>query len=127
MLSERTHSFACIIGDYDVGAGAFDACQSFQHYALLIDPALFGGGFDHRVLTGNMISGERQIKTVTHHLQDIEEHGCRLDHQEVCAFSIVQLSFAHRFARVCGVHLVSPAITERWGAVSRFAEWTIKS
>jgi hypothetical protein len=39
-LSQSLDRFARIVREYDVGPGAFDARQRFEHYALFINPTL---------------------------------------------------------------------------------------
>src|SRR5215470_5252443 len=45
---QYVNSFAGVVGQDDVGAGAFDAREGFHHYALFVDPAFLCGGLDQR-------------------------------------------------------------------------------
>jgi glutaredoxin 3 len=47
-----------MVGDDDVGPGAFDACQRFDDGPLFVEPPVLDGGFDHRVLPAHVVSGE---------------------------------------------------------------------
>src|SRR5256714_6675025 len=118
----RARGLDSVVGEYDVRARAAYARQRLQHHALLVDPAALGGGLYHRVLAGDVVGGERQIKPFAHHLDDVEVCDRGLDHEEVRALHHVQLGLAHRLARVGRVHLVRAPVAERGRAVRRLAE-----
>src|SRR5882672_1757785 len=54
--TEQLDRFARIVSQNNIRAGAFDAGERLHHHALLIDPTILRGRFDHRVLAGNVIS-----------------------------------------------------------------------
>src|SRR4051812_24579382 len=45
------------VGEDQVRPGPADAEDRFQHRGLAVDPAVRGGGLDHRVLAGNLVGG----------------------------------------------------------------------
>ncbi len=100
LLLQCFYGFACVVGDDDVCARAFDAHERFHHHALFIYPAALGGGLDHRVLARDMIGSQRKIEAVAHGAQYVQIDCGRLDHQHISAFRIIQLGLAQGFARV---------------------------
>src|ERR1044071_6682178 len=59
-----------------------------------------------------MIRRKRNIKSIANHPQDIEVNRGGLNHQDICAFGVVELSLTHRLARVWRVHLVSAPVAK---------------
>ena len=51
LFVDGLNRFARVVSQNDIGAGAFDARERFEHYALFVDPAFLGRGFDQRILT----------------------------------------------------------------------------
>ncbi len=78
----------------------------------MIDPAIGGGGLNHRIFAGNVIGHQGQIEALLDVPQDVEVGQRRLDHQEVGAFLHVEGRFAKGFAAVGRVHLVGAAVAE---------------
>src|SRR6185312_11085102 len=56
-LSNGASGFPGVISNDDVGAGAADRRQAFEHRALLVEPAVARGGLQHRVLAADVIRG----------------------------------------------------------------------
>src|SRR5262245_35213873 len=54
-LREQTGGVACVVRDDDVGSGAPDGSQRFDHRARLVDPAVARGRLEHRVLAADVI------------------------------------------------------------------------
>src|SRR5437867_13199124 len=71
------------IGDDQIGAGAADGVERFEHDPLAIDPAAARGGRQHGVFARNVIGGDRHVDRLTHPVDDIEIGKRRLDHHEV--------------------------------------------
>jgi glutaredoxin 3 len=47
-----------VVGDNDIGAGAFDARQRFEDGPLFLEPAVLGCGLDHRILPAHVVGGD---------------------------------------------------------------------
>ena len=115
-----------VIGEDEVGAGAMDAGENFQHDALLVDPAFLRGGFDHRVFAADIVGANGHVEFVAHLANDVEIRQRGLDHHDVGALFQIERDFPQRFARVGGVHLIAAAIAELRRGLRGFAKRTVK-
>src|SRR5277367_4451272 len=52
------------VGEDAVGAGALEGEQAFHDRAVAVDPAIAGGGCDHRVFAGHLIDEGRHRESV---------------------------------------------------------------
>src|SRR5437868_6571663 len=48
-----------MVGDNHIGAGALEARERLEHDPPLVDPAVGGGGLDHRVLARDVVRRHR--------------------------------------------------------------------
>ena len=76
------------------------AIERFQGHGPLVDPAAFGGGFDHAELARDVVGRQRHAgKMVADAAEDVEIGQRRLDHDDVGPFGQIELDFAQRLAR----------------------------
>src|ERR687887_464343 len=87
----------------------------------LVEEALCGRCFHHRVLAGDVVRRERQLEALARGADDVEVRQRRLDHQDVRSFGDVLLALAQSLAHVRGIHLVAAAVTECGCALGRLA------
>src|SRR5262245_47116717 len=55
LLRDGARGVAGVISNDDVGTGAADARERFEHRPLLVDPSITRGGLQHRVLAADVI------------------------------------------------------------------------
>src|SRR5207248_4712336 len=60
------------VGEDGVGAGSADGGEGFEDGGLAVDPAVGGGGLDHRVLAGDVVRGDRDVHVVADLADDVE-------------------------------------------------------
>src|SRR5688572_3855508 len=98
---EQARGRAREIRDDDIGAGATDARQRFQHRPLLIEPAELAGGADHRVLAGHRVGGDRHPELHPRPRNHVEVRQRRLDHDDVRALVELARDPPHSLLAAC--------------------------
>ena len=83
---------------------------------VAIEPAVLGGGAEHRVFAADLVGERGHAERVFHAADDIEIRHARLDHHHVGPFGDVEGDFADRFVGVGRVHLIRAFV-----AAARFA------
>src|SRR4051794_29958179 len=66
------HQLASPIRDDQIRAGAFEGEHLLEHGRALVEPAIRGGGFDHRVFARDIVDGGRQTEALFHPPDDVE-------------------------------------------------------
>ena len=96
--------------------------------ALAVEPAVLGGGLDHRVLAADLIGEGRHAEGVLHPPDHVEIGHARLDHHHVGALGEIERDLAQRLVGVGRVHLVGllAALAERAGRADRVAERAVE-
>jgi hypothetical protein len=94
------------VGQHAVGAGALEGQQRFHHHQVVVQPAVGGGGLQHRVFAAHLVGEGRHAELVLHAAHDVQVRHAGLDHHHVGAFGQVQRHLAQRLVGVAGVHLV---------------------
>ena len=82
-----------VVRDENIGAGAFDGGGCLENDSFAFDPAGACGGFDHCVLSADLISGQRHIELLASARNDIEVCQRRFDHDDVHAFFDIERAF----------------------------------
>src|SRR5216684_4411013 len=82
-----------VVSEHDISSGALDSSQDFQHHALLLEPPVARGRFNHRVFPADVIGCDRNLDVVPHQPHNVEIRQRRLDHHHVRAFLDIQRDF----------------------------------
>ena len=115
------------IGQDAVGAGALEAEQAFHHRPLAVDPAIAGGGRDHRVFAGHLVDEGRHREGVLHPPHDVEIGHAGLHHHHVGALGDVEFDLAQRLVGIGAVHLVGALVAgQRLGRADGVAERAVE-
>src|SRR5450432_2881888 len=109
---EPLGNFGGEVGNDHISSSTSDSSQYLHDNTLLVDPAMLGGSFDHRVFAAEIISGNRQITMLTYLTNDIEIGQSRFDHNHIGTFSDIQVDFAQGLAHIGRVHLIGATISE---------------
>ena len=88
------------IGEDPVGARAAHREQRLEHHLPLVEPAVAGGGHQHRVLATHLVDEGRHAEAVLHPAHDVEVGHARLDHHHVGALLEIERDFAQRLIGV---------------------------
>src|SRR3954471_4060386 len=64
LLAQELRGFFGVVREDHVGAGAADRQQRRHHDAVVVDPALLGGGLEHRVLARDVVGGHGHVELV---------------------------------------------------------------
>src|ERR1700722_7967473 len=124
---QPARSVLCVVRHNNFSAGALDASQNLQHHTLLIDPAISCRRLDHRIFTTHVVSGHRNVESVSHFLDDIQIRHGRLDHNDVRAFFQITGHFAQCFPGVSRIHLVTAPVAKLRRGLRRFAKRPVEA
>ena len=131
LLSRRSAQlfggFLGVVGEDDVGAGAFHAEERLHHDALFVEPAFGGGSLDHGVFARNVVDGDRHVEALLGSPDDVEVGQAGLDHDDVRAFDDVEFDLFHRLFCVGRVHLVGALVAELRRGVQGVAERAVEA
>src|SRR5678815_4943138 len=61
-----------VVGDDQIGTGALDGQEGFEDGAVVIEPVVSCGGFDHRVFAADLVGDERDLNALAHLGDDVE-------------------------------------------------------
>jgi len=104
----------------------FERQQRLVSGRFQVEPPLLRGRVQHRVLSGDVVRGDRVVELPPEVADDIEVRP-GFHHQHVRALLGVDSSLAERLATVRGVHLVVATVAERGRTVGRVAEGPVKA
>ena len=116
-----------MVGDDDIGAGAFNGGEDFADQAFLINPAVGGSCFHHGKLSAYIISSNRCIEGVFYPADHIQVTEGGFHHYNIRTFLEVEFHFTKRLVAVSRVHLVSAAIAKLWSAFCSIAKGAVKT
>ena len=102
--------------------------ERFEGDGPFVEPAARGGRFDHAVLAGDVVRGDRHAgKVLAYVANDIEVGQGRLDHNHVRAFGQVELHFPDCLASSRSrIHLVAMPAAELRRTFGRIAKRAIE-
>src|SRR5262249_42899426 len=106
---------------------ALDAGDDFEDDALFINPAFLRGGFDHRILAGDVIRADGYVKAIANLANDVQIRERGLDHDDVGAFFEIERDFFQGFTSVGRIHLVAAAIAELRSGLRGFTERSVEA
>jgi hypothetical protein len=117
------------VAQHAVGAGALEGQQRFHHHRVVVQPAVGGGGLEHRVLAADLVGEGGHAELVLHAAHDVQVRHAGLDHHHVGALGDVQRHLAQRLVAVARVHLVDllVALAQVAGAAHRVAEGAVEA
>src|SRR5260370_24640470 len=116
-----------VVGEDYGGAGALDASQDFEDDALLVEPALGYGGFDHGILAAYVVGAYGDVEFVANGGNDVEIRERGLDHYHVGALFPIHGDFPQGLPGIGGIHLVAAAIAGLGRGLRGFAEGAVKA
>src|SRR5260370_18903992 len=87
-----------VVGEDYGGAGALDASQDFEDDALLVEPALGYGGFDHGILAAYVVGAYGDVEFFANDSNDVLLRERGLDHYHVGALFQTDADFLHGLA-----------------------------
>src|SRR6266705_1752091 len=116
-----------VIRNQDIRPRPLDGCRCFENYSFALDPTCASRGFDHGILTADLVSSEGHIKLITGSCNDIEISKGWFDHDNVRAFFDIELNFPQSFACIRRVHLITTPVAELWRRACGFAKRPVEA
>mmetsp|Transcript_70560 Transcript_70560/g.124352 ORF Transcript_70560/g.124352 Transcript_70560/m.124352 type:complete len:533 (-) Transcript_70560:25-1623(-) len=116
-----------IVGEDEISPSTANGQQTLKGHLFLVNVPSCSTGLDHGILTRHMVCSDGQRTVLLQQLDDIQIGKGRLDHQDVCSFSLIQLNLPKGFTGIGRVHLICRLVSKTRCRVQRCTEGTIES